>query len=103
MLYDILHSPDPEQSDLSLGVYLCNKNGAELKGLDRNGNTVSKGLIGVAKLCLKDLVREEGKGDGATVEISGMLSVDGILGLPPKEDPKAKKKAKPKVHPTSYI
>ena len=57
LLWDILHDPDPERSDLTIGVYLCNKNGAELMGTDKNGNPVSKGHIGSAKLCLKDMVR----------------------------------------------
>lgn len=92
-LFDLLHSPDPEASNLSISLHLCNKNGAELTGADNFGATVPRSLIGVADLCLKDLIREEKAGDGGTVEIRGMLELNGILGLP-KEVDKTKKKVK---------
>ena len=95
-LWDILHAADPELSDLSIGVFLCNKNGAELTGLDNNGNTVSKGEIGTAKLCLKDLVREEKPGEGGSVEIKGMIELSGIIGMPSAKEDKPKKKTKAK-------
>ena len=85
MLWDILHDPDPERSDLTIGVYLCNKNGAELMGTDKNGNPVSKGHIGSAKLCLKDMVREQEKDGSGSVQLKGMVEMCGIIGIIGKE------------------
>jgi len=72
-------------------MYLCNKNGAELVGPDGT----SRGHVGVAKLCLKDMVRDEKPSDSGTCEIRGMIELTGIVGLPPKED-KKKPTKKPK-------
>jgi hypothetical protein len=88
-LHDLLHSPDPERSEVILTVVLCNKNGAELMGVDKAGNPASKGVIASARVGLKEMLREQKVGDSGTAEIQGVIELSGILGLPPKEDKKA--------------
>lgn len=101
-LNEFLTSPDPEASEVILSLYLCNKNGAELMGTDEEGNTVSKGEIGTARIGLKDMLRDQKLSDNGTAEIQGILEVSGIVGLPPKEE-KGVKKPKPVKRSSSAL
>ena len=98
-LWDVLHSPDPEQSLVKFTVVLCNKNGVELTSFDKDGNIVPRGIIGVATLSLKDMAREETPKADGSVELRGAWELTGILGLPSKEDTKKKDKKKKKDKP----
>ena len=90
-LEEILQNPDPELSEVVLTVALCNKNGAELMGMDDDGNVVSKGVVGTARIGLQELIRDKGLHANGSAEHQGLLELSGIIGVPLKEDNKLKK------------